>query len=211
MLIYSLVDASAVAESDVEYLRDRISSHFSKRVNLQRRESVLGKALLAHMLKEMYGVDNFFADCSENGKPFIVNSPLHFNISHCDDYILCVCANRAVGCDVEKVRPYNEKVACRFFTSDEFNVLSGSKNRDADFMRMWTLKESALKFSGEGLSGGLNRWDFSEYYTRDSFCIKDFNFTCRTYGDYIVSICSTDSEIKEFKTDIIKITDLKGE
>ena len=211
MLICSIVCASGISDSQVDSLRKKLSVHFSERVNLQLRESVLGKSLLVHLLNEHFGIRDFYVDCTKNGKPYLRDSNIHFNISHCNDYILCVCGYENVGCDIEAVRPYNEKVSRRFFSVNEYNALCLSENPEVDFMRMWTLKESALKFSGEGISGGLDLWDFSEYYNYETFRLKGLRFTCRESRNLIISICSTDDEILEIKTDINKMFDLKGE
>ncbi len=212
MLIYSLISVSDMSESDVDFLRKNISPNFSMNSNMQRKESVSGKALLTYILKEKFGITDFFVECTESGKPYLSTAAVHFNISHCDDYVLCVCGDKAVGCDIEKIKPYNEKVARRFYTDSECKILTDSQNPDVDFMRMWTLKESALKYSGVGLSGGLDRWDFSEYYNREKFCFKGLDFTCWQQGDLIISICSVNnSGMEEFKTDVKKISALKGE
>ncbi len=206
MLVYSVIRLSDFSDEQIDSLRSRISVHFSKKTTMYRKESVLGKALLTQMLKENFSLADFFVDCSENGKPYLCGKDLHFNISHCDDYVLCVCGSENVGCDIEKIKLCNEKVVRRFFAENEVKVLTLSENADVDFTRMWTLKESALKFSGEGISGGLNLWDFSGYYMADNFSLNGLSFRCREFDNSIISFCSTCDKIVEIKADINNIT-----
>ena len=53
-----------------------------------RLRSAVGYTLLAHILRERYDLDDLPAvDIDEHGKPFLVDSPLHFSISHCQHSI----------------------------------------------------------------------------------------------------------------------------
>lgn len=204
MVVFSQIDISDVNESDVLFLQKNLKRHFSDKAGLQRKDSVMGKALLCCMLKECYGITDFFVDCDDNGKPFIVNGTIHFNISHCDNRVICVCSDGEVGCDIERIREYNKKIVRRFFSAEEYKVLSESKTPDADFIRMWTLKESVLKYSGEGLSGGLDFWNFSRHYKQEKFQINGLYFICFEKDNYIISVCSLYNEVNEFDIDINK-------
>ncbi len=192
MFYYSLLDISILKPSDVDQLREKIKHHFSDKVNLKRTESVVSKALLCMLLEEHSGLKDFFIDCDEKGKPFIVGSKISFNLSHSGRYVMCVCGDGNVGCDIQQIKPYNEKVAKRFFTREENELLEKSEDKAHIFTALWTLKESALKFSGEGISGGLDRYDFSAYYKEESFSMSDMCFHRADLKDYVFSICSCD-------------------
>lgn len=205
MLYYSLIDISAVKASDTEMMLKKIKHHFSDRINLKRIESVLSKALLCFILEEHYGLSDFFIDCDEKGKPFIVDGKLFFNLSHSGKYVMCVCGDENVGCDIQQVKPYNEKVAKRFFTPEENELLEKSNDKARVFTSLWTLKESALKLSGEGISGGLDRYDFSKYYNKEIFSMSGMSFYRTESEDYIFAICSSDAAVPTY----IDITDIK--
>lgn len=163
------------------------------------------RALLCYMLKSCFGITDFAVDIDSNGKPYAVNSNINFNLSHSEGYALCVCGTENVGCDIEKIKSCNEKVAKRFFCENEYDALKSSENASLDFTRFWVLKESVLKFSGEGITGGLDSYDFSGYLLCDRFSLGGLEFNCLEADGYLVAICSETGKIKEFKAGITDI------
>ena len=164
----------------------------------------MAKALLTVLLKNQYGITDFTVDCDKNGKPFIVSSKIGFNLSHSGNYVLCALGDKNVGCDIQLITPYNQRVVKRFFTKNEIDCLEICDDKDLVFTKLWTLKESALKFSGEGMSGGLDRYDFSEYYNEDSFILKGLCFKALETTSHVVSICSEGESISQLYADIKK-------
>jgi 4'-phosphopantetheinyl transferase len=90
-----------------------------------------------------------------------------FSLSHSAEMVLCVAAknpvgsdtkvghNIEVGCDIEKVRSVPVGVAQRYFTPSEQTALdkcTTDEERNRLFFRLWTMKESYLKMTGEGLN-----------------------------------------------------------
>ena len=205
MIYYSVFDFSSLTDGQTDFLRRNICKYFSDEKTLKRKESVAVKALLCRMLAECFGLTDFTVSCDLHGKPYIENSNLHFNLSHSGNYALCVCADEAVGCDIEKIKECNLKVAQRFFSKSEFAVLKNSDNTAHVFTKMWTLKESALKFSGKGISGGLDCYDFSEYYKEDKFRMMNLHFFSFEKDGYSVSICSEGDALTRYNTDIGEI------
>ena len=85
-------------------------------------------------------------EISESGKP--VKDGEHFNASHCEDVVVFVRADEAVGIDVEKIKPMEDAVK-RYVCSDEEYAFLHS---DKDFFSIWTAKESLVKAQGKGLN-----------------------------------------------------------
>ncbi len=103
---------------------------------------------------------------SDRGKPYLTDdcNPLNlqFNLSHSENMaILGINRDRRIGVDLEKVRPMEnaEQLAKRFFCASEYDLLTQAipEERDKLFFQLWTAKESYLKGTGEGISGGLNQ------------------------------------------------------
>lgn len=89
------------------------------------------------------------------GKPFAPDSPLHFNLSHSGEWAVCAVSDADIGCDVEKIDPVHVDVAKRFFTAAENVQLDEAENeteRTRRFFRLWTLKESFQKATGQGMN-----------------------------------------------------------
>jgi phosphopantetheinyl transferase len=86
-----------------------------------------------------------------NGKPYLKNQSINFNISHSGDYVVLATANREIGVDIEKIAVYPDKVAIRCFTLPEREWMEQEGENEA-FYRLWTAKESVMKASGLGFS-----------------------------------------------------------
>jgi 4'-phosphopantetheinyl transferase len=88
------------------------------------------------------------------GKPAI--DGLEFNLSHAAGWALvAVSADRAVGIDLEAIRPVNDLagLTARFFNPTEHAAIEKlpPEQREAAFFRYWTGKEAYLKATGTGL------------------------------------------------------------
>jgi 4'-phosphopantetheinyl transferase len=85
---------------------------------------------------------------------------LSFNLSHSGMRAMCAIGTPEVGCDVEQLHAMRmEKVAGRFYTKREQAYLSSITDpaeREDAFFRLWTLKESVIKFTGRGMAQGLD-------------------------------------------------------
>lgn len=195
MLYSALVDISGIENTEVDFLREKIKIHFTDKINLKKKESVCAKAVLCKVLEDTLGLKDYLIGSDENDKPYLVSGNLHFNLSHSGNYVLCVCGDERVGCDIQIVKSYNERIAKRFFNSEEYNLLCASDNKETDFTRLWTLKESVLKFQGTGISGGLDSYDFSEHCCKDKFTAYGLNFDVTTIPGYIQSICSETGKV----------------
>ena len=211
MIYFAITDISAVTDDEISSLRKNLEVHFPDKTGLKRKDSVCAKSFLCGLLKELYGMSDFVVSSHENGKPYIKGSEVHFNLSHSYDIVLCAVGDEQVGCDVEHIKAYNEKIAHRFFTEKEQMRLNESYNKALDFTKLWTLKESILKYSGEGMSGGLSSYDFSGYLDSESFDLYGCHFESRTSSDYVISICCEKNGILQLEADIMDIIKTKTE
>ena len=87
------------------------------------------------------------------GKPFLASGErIHFNISHCERYLMCVISDRhPVGADVETPRKYPASVAERFSCAEKEMLAASSKpERPKAFARLWAAKEACVKCRGQG-------------------------------------------------------------
>jgi 4'-phosphopantetheinyl transferase len=102
-----------------------------------------------------------------HGKPFLHpahNSDLQFNLSHSEDMaVFAVAHGLELGVDVEWIRPIEEQIAERFFSTAEKAALSKLPPEWAvrGFFECWTGKEAFVKARGAGLSIPLDSFDVS--------------------------------------------------
>lgn len=120
---------------------------------------VLKRVLLAAILKSS-PFDLEFEFTSTN-KPLLLNSTLHFNLSHSFDTV-AIAVNRrdVVGVDVEQVREsfdYHDFIK-KNYHADEIAIIEQDKDGFAHehFFKYWSRKESLLKATGLGVFSGLN-------------------------------------------------------
>ena len=92
------------------------------------------------------------------GKPVLAGrEDLHFSLAHCDGLAACLVAPTPCGVDAEGIRPLRQRVLRRAFTPAETAQVQRSPRPDEAFFRLWTLKESFVKATGDGISYGLTR------------------------------------------------------
>ena len=91
------------------------------------------------------------------GKPYFPDAPqVRFSISHSGDYWACAFGPSEVGLDVQKHenRRYRD-ISRRFFHPVEIEHLQSCCYDPAEFFKIWTAKESYVKFTGGGIMQGL--------------------------------------------------------
>jgi len=108
-------------------------------------------------LRFVYGPHGKPALCTPNG------GDLQFNLSHSGPIaMVAMSRGRAVGIDVERVRPDFdvEATARRWFSRAEYEGISARPVaiRRSAFFSVWTRKEAILKARGDGLAAGLDRF-----------------------------------------------------
>ena len=78
-----------------------------------------------------------------------------FNLSHSGDMVLCAICDMPVGCDIEKVADAPLEIADRYFSEKERQYIDSSQSLpeiSRRFFRIWTMKESYVKMTGEGMN-----------------------------------------------------------
>ncbi|MGN0669575.1 MAG: 4'-phosphopantetheinyl transferase family protein [Oscillospiraceae bacterium] len=132
---------------------------------VQKRDKMLSIAAEILLRRALFdcGIEDFSLRYGENGKPYLSDNAVYFNLSHSENTVICAVSEREIGVDAEKVSEADLEVARRFFHRDEFalleNLPTSEEKRDM-FFRLWTLKESFVKALGKGVLMPL-----------DSFCI----------------------------------------
>ncbi len=79
---------------------------------------------------------------------------IFFSLSHAGDLALCAVSGVPVGCDIELVKDAPLEIAPRIFCPGERAYLRNArddKEAQRRFFTLWTLKESYMKMTGEGL------------------------------------------------------------
>lgn len=141
-----------------------------------------------------------------NGKPFVQgNKAVYFNLSHSADVIvLAVTEEGEIGVDVERVdREFDWMRVDSVLAPSEIEWIQENERIDPStvyqrFFQIWTLKESYIKCTGEGMNRHLEKLNFhvlAEHIefldsTRDIQKTEEYYFQSYVYDhNFIFSIC----------------------
>lgn len=136
---------------------------------------------------------------SMDGKPYMEEEQnFCFSLSHAGEYVLLAYDMHPVGVDVEQIIKKDNalKLAKRFFTEEEHQALcalNDGDERNRQFTRIWTQKESYLKYLGIGLRYGMNTFykdtedRIIDYKTHLHQVVKIKEFT--QIEGYCISVC----------------------
>ncbi len=123
-----------------------------------RSGSAAGDRLLRHVLQKAYpGAPlPLLRARDKRGKPYLPDYlDFHFSLSHSGGWVVCAVGEYPLGVDLEQLREIRRGVPERFFSKEECALLAALP--PDSFFDFWTLKEAAVKASGEGLARGLSR------------------------------------------------------
>jgi len=122
------------------------------------RRFAVARGILRSLLSGFTGIpaDRLRFEYGSNGKPWLVDHDISFNVSHSAELGLFAFApDRPVGVDVENERPVRRllDVAQRFLSEDEIRSLAATPpaERDSAFLKSWVVKEARLKAEGKGV------------------------------------------------------------
>lgn len=120
----------------------------------------------------------------KNGKPYLMDSVLHFSLSHSGDYILLAVSDKEIGADIQEKQPKDVvKLANRFFSPEEAQYLSTlpPEFQSDYFYHLWTAKEACTKLLGDALG---------EHLADDIESAKDVIFLeLKTVENYSAVVC----------------------
>ncbi|MBQ9887503.1 MAG: 4'-phosphopantetheinyl transferase superfamily protein [Lachnospiraceae bacterium] len=182
-----------------EYRRKRIDA---LRFEKDKRMSLGAGILLAYALPD-YDTGNMLFE--KSGRPYIADCPYYFNLSHSGNLAMAAVSSHRVGCDVEEIKEYNEKLAKRFFHENEYLMLKNTDDeseRTRLFYRLWTLKESFIKAVGLGLSLPLDEFEIA-FENNQAYVNQKVNTVRYAFKEYetelpyCFSVCTGISSKKE--------------
>jgi len=163
MLKVYYLKTSKISKEEIILLRGKASLEAIKEACSCRSEKVvlttlLKDVILTRLLHELVGLKrgDYKILVGDHGKPYL-NIPFYFNISHSKDYWACAFSDSNIGFDLEKIAHARMEVAKRFFHINEIEILKNlsGKAQDNMFFKLWSAKESFVKYTGAGLTRPL--------------------------------------------------------
>lgn len=156
----------------------------------KRKQKIAADMLCRQMLADASGISSdalVFAK-SEKGKPYAVNCPMKFSISHCGGLVICAVSEKEIGVDIEKIRDIRLKAAEKFASKNELGYIGNSLER---FFEIWTLKEAFFKCKGTGLGADIKNASFVIDGSGNITCSESGykTFFDKTFDGHICSVC----------------------
>ena len=215
MRIYALHIKELFATDVEKWSRDIVSIRIYEKIKrlkfMDDKKRTLAGELLARyalVLEKQIPKTEIIFDVYENGKPYCTSFPkMHFNISHSGSWVVCAVSDRPIGIDIEKVGLADMQIARRFFTKYEYQYLQRQENQAEVFYKLWTLKESYIKYTGQGLTVPLNSFEFE--FCDGSILLKDredlYFISGKVFENYYLSACGEEQDkIMNLKTITLK-------
>ena len=156
-VFYANIDSVPDSPEGLPLSSYRLEKLASCRSALRRRQSIGAELLLVQALR--------FASADlqpplpiaaqKDGKPYLLNSKLHFSLSHSGSFAACALSDAPVGIDLELCGRMRDPVLRRSFSPEEQALIRAAGDPDLLFTRLWTGKESYVKATGTGILSSL--------------------------------------------------------
>lgn len=179
-------DVSKISDSDFVILYKSLCNERKEKADRikdvkAKKLSICAGALMQYSLSKVTGVPSAMLryKTDENGKPYVENIKVHFNLAHSYNLVLCAVSDNPIGIDTERIRQVNTDIAKKYFTKREMEYVLENKIQEVNrFFEVWTKKEAYVKMLGTGIS---------DFLTFDSLSKK---ISTKRYGGYIISVTS---------------------
>jgi len=151
-------------------------------------QNILSYLLLRKILNDnnikMY--DNHFNYC-KNGKPYFENSNIKFSISHSNNLIAVAIDDNDLGIDVEQIKKVNNNIINQVYSKEEQTIYKNKLNNEEFFCKTWTIKESFVKATGQGMNINFNLLTFN--LASDLNQIDNYFINTLKINNSFLSIC----------------------
>lgn len=146
--------------------------------------------MLNYLLKNKYNIEPNILE--KDGKPYLENNSIHFNISHSNKLVGIAFDKNKIGLDIEIIKPRNYKSILKHFNINE-------EITEKEFFQMWTVYEAEYK---AGIQDKILSFEYEKYMVSVSYeKFSEINIYKIDIQD------STDLEKNAFK--ILKINEVK--
>lgn len=180
------------------------SSYRLNQINSSSNPIIINKMIITeHFLKFVIekelnkSINIINIETTKNGKPYLVDENLFFNITHKGNLILIATANDEVSIDIEKVNIKHLKISNKLYNDKVYYSI----NR---IIKDFTIKESYIKFFG------LNILTNMKLINHDDKLIEGpsgtISYKAFKYKDYYITVAKE----LEFKVNFIKIKKLNS-
>lgn len=197
-----------INDNDKYEIKDFFSNYRLNQINSSNNLEIINKMIITeYFLKFVLEtelnktINKINLKTTKNGKPYLIDDNLFFNITHKNNLILVATSKNEVSIDLEMVNIKHKKISNKLYdTENNYSI-----NR---IIKDFTIKESYIKYYG------LNILTNMKLINNDDFIIRgpngNINYQSFKYNDnYYITIALNDSfKVNFFKTNNLNTNDL---
>ncbi len=183
-VFYANIDSVPDSQDGLPLSSYRLENLASCRSAQRRRQGIGAELLLIHAFRSVSGDLQLplSITAEPDGKPYLLDSDLHFSLSHSGSFAACALSDFPVGIDLELWSRMHDPVLRRCFSPEEQNLVLTSPDPGRLFTRLWTGKESCVKATGHGILSPLREIHILNPPAGVCFWQKDLDAFC-------ISVC----------------------
>lgn len=175
---------------------------------------VCAEMLLKYCIGQKYPKTNYKLTYNKYGKPELEGKEFYFNISHSGNWVVLANGKTEVGVDIELIKTGREKTLISVFTEHEKKYIYKvhGLEREKRLTRIWTMKESYLKYIGTGLFTEMKSFTADTnnkgILDENQEIIDDLVVnSCLLEPEYYLSICCADENVE---IEFVSLQELMG-
>ena len=158
--------------------------------------------MLKRILNERFSIFEYEIFKNENGKPFLrlenatSAASLFFSVSHTKSAYFIAISDKNIGIDAEKCSRITHYASIlRKFPEPEQSIVEN----DTDFLRLWTAKESTIKWLGGTIAKDLGKLGYLNGQVTFNGLELPLHITQMQLFEHIVSVCTEETETPCFE------------
>lgn len=193
--LFWVIDFKDINEEDIEeskkYVDNTILDRSSEFVfSCDQQKFLITHANLKFYLTEHLGEEPVITKNSY-GKPFIINNPCHFNLSHTKEWAFLAIHSHSIGVDIE---------AYQRIESDPFWISYRERELMAErpLILLWCAKEALIKAIGCGFSRPLPSFIHIDCPQKDTYLFETESLKVFVYthiiDQHVLAVCSGEEE-----------------
>ena len=146
------------------------------------------ESAILYLIERYFNINTTEIYRSEHGKPFLrCERRLFVSVAHTDSLLFIAFSSENLGIDAERLdRTVHYPPILRKFPENEWNLVRSQE----DFLRLWTVKESAIKYLGGRITHGITEL----CYQNQRIFYRDIELPVSlrqlTVDGHVVSVCS---------------------
>jgi len=180
---------NSLDDNKINLVKDKFPKRYEFAIKQNSIANTKRLLLGAYLLISYLNIEEKDIKVNQYGKPY-VNNNYFFNLSKSNELVVLAISENEVGVDVECVTNKDVSAIINNLLIEEKEYLEN--NKEYNFYKIWTAKESFMKLIGSGLSYSFRKFSTIGLIKNNEDIIdnKKVYFKSIDYDNYVISISS---------------------